>query len=668
MVNVKLGTVKFCLHKHKGDVYFILTSMKLQKTNSGDVLYDASCGAIFVLLVAGTGLFITRFTFDSFILPKNVWIEVWVWALLFIYGVRLLFGRPFRLMFSPITGVLAAYVFINLLSGFVAGSRSLWWDEVRRLLVLFIFALLFQDYVYGNRRRLFVLIWALSISVAITATWTIWEDFAGRFFPQVLNVRPRLSDWRGFISAGFGNTGHIADYVAILFPMNILLYLHVRGKLREVFLLYTIAVSYAAMIVCWSVQSNVGVIIATVVLIYFFIKYKPRRFWRRRRLRIVAALFVIILITIFYITPLPVNPHKPSIIEQAFSSERWHFGGESRLVIWAQTLEIIRHHPWLGCGVGNFSYQYVQQCSPFLLSRPRLQRFIGSYTNAAHNEILQSWSETGVFGPAILFILVLLVARALVKPIEETSPANRWVRVGALCALAASFFPAMMSFPLRLPTTFLLFFALCSVPIVLVPKTKYFSDYVRIPVELKWKDARITVFLENFSKPVGGSLHFELRRRFTWGMTALLTICFIVAAFNSIRPIVSDAYFKEGKSHIETFYQGYASASMADSGEKELRRALVWWHNNHDCRSTLGQYLFHRGRFKEAIYQLRITLKRLQAAEIYYYAGASLEAIGEKIQATRFYKTFFEHNPTMKTTNPELYHHTLMLMKASRKN
>lgn len=162
-----------------------------------------------------------------------------------------------------------------------------------------------------------------------------------------------------------------------------------------------------------------------------------------------------LLIVFFYITPLPINPHKPSIFTQAFASERWEFGWESRLVIWAQTLEIARTHPWLGTGAGNFTWQYVQQASPFLWTRERL-KWIGSYTNYGHNELLQSWAELGIMGPALLFILLCLVWRELVKPICEETSASRWIRVGGLCAIVCAFIPAMMSYPLRLPSSSLL--------------------------------------------------------------------------------------------------------------------------------------------------------------------------------------------------------------------
>ena len=619
--------------------------------------YDLVRGALFILVCAGTALFYTRFTYDSFELSKNVWVAFWVKALLFVYLAVLIFGYRTRIHLSPILGLLLAYTALHFISGITAGSKSLWWDETVRILLLFIFAILLQDFLHGNRRRLFILIWALSLSSAITAGWALWEDFAGRFFPQLLHVRPRLADWRGYISAGLGNTGFIADYIAVLFPMNLLLYLHARGKPREIYLLFTLLISYAALIVCWSVQSNAGLLIALIVLVYFLVKFKPRRFWKRRFLRTGVLAGGFILITLFYITPIPFNPHKPSIFKQAFSSERWEFGGESRLVIWAQSLEIVKNNPWLGAGAGNFTWEVVQQSSPFLQNDPQKLSFIGSYTNSAHNEILQSWGELGVAGPALLAILLIVVIKELLKYLDITSMANRWVRIGTFCAIICAVLPAMMAYPLRLPTSSVLFFTICVIPICLVPKTKYFSRHMVIPVELNWKFVSLTVFLKNFQKPEAAAFHFDFRKRIAVFLTVCITVIFAGWLWFTVHPLVSDAWFRKGKILSQMYEKQGRNTEVAEEAEQALRTSLEWWEDNHDCRSALGQFLVRRGKYEEAIRHLGKTLERLQAREIYSNLAHAYEMTGRKQKALQAYETYFQRNPVMEFARPRLFRH-----------
>ena len=617
-------------------------------------LFDYLRGGIMVLLVGGTALFVTRFTFNSFELPKNVWIRFFTLALVCLYASSLLFGRSVRLMFSPINLFLAAYLVVHLISGIAAESPSLWRDEANRIFCLFVFGLLLQDYLYGNRRRLFILIWALCLSSAIIASWTVIQDFGSKFHPQLLSVRSRLSDWRGFLASGLGNSGYIADYLAVLFPMNILLYLHVRGKPKEIFVLFTLLMSFAALVVCWSVQSNAGLILAMLILLFYLWKYKPKRFWIRRKIRIGVMLLGFFLITAFYCSPLSVNPHKPSIVKQAFSSERWHYGGESRLVIWSQSLEIIRKHAWLGCGAGNFVFQYVQQASPYL-DNPKRLHYIGQYCNAAHNELLQSWAELGILGPAVLFLILVLVLRALLKHLEEESLINRWVRIGTFCVIVCSFFPAMMAYPLRLPASSLLFFVICSVPVVLLPRGAFARERVHIPVEFSWGLIHLTIILENFHKPVGSVLEIKVSRQWARIGTLFIIFCFLPWGFQTVRPIVSDTLFKQGRTLIEAHRIGLVDEKGAEKGERLMKKALVWLPRHHDCRSTLGQSLYRKGHYEEAIYHLYITLERLQAREIYETLGKSLDALGKTGDAVMAYEIFFSRNPMMIFLKPKLY-------------
>lgn len=44
-------------------------------TEKFDAFYDKARLFVAILLVAGTSLFITYFTFDSFTLPKTVWVH-----------------------------------------------------------------------------------------------------------------------------------------------------------------------------------------------------------------------------------------------------------------------------------------------------------------------------------------------------------------------------------------------------------------------------------------------------------------------------------------------------------------------------------------------------------------------------------------------------------------
>ncbi|HRU54619.1 MAG TPA: hypothetical protein P5245_08915, partial [Candidatus Sumerlaeia bacterium] len=84
-------------------------------TEKFDAFYDKARLFVAILLVAGTSLFITYFTFDSFTLPKTVWVHFWTLVLLGLTIAGMVRRRSFRVMFSPINGIFAAYFLLNLI-------------------------------------------------------------------------------------------------------------------------------------------------------------------------------------------------------------------------------------------------------------------------------------------------------------------------------------------------------------------------------------------------------------------------------------------------------------------------------------------------------------------------------------------------------------------------
>ena len=75
-------------------------------------------------------------------------------------------------------------------------------------------------------------------------------------------------------------------------------------------------------------------------------------------------------------------------------------------MIWLNALEMIHRHQLLGAGPGCFTFVYPRMRSAFLPVDPEWLRYPGAYTNAAHNEILQAWAETGPVG--VIRVLRLL--------------------------------------------------------------------------------------------------------------------------------------------------------------------------------------------------------------------------------------------------------------------
>jgi len=77
-----------------------------------------------------------------------------------------------------------------------------------------------------------------------------------------------------------------------------------------------------------------------------------------------------------------------------------------RVVMWRNTMNMIRRYPWLGTGTGSFETVYSMQVAD-------VKDWQGQATNDPHNQYLKIWAEQGVVGilAFVAFITALIFAR-----------------------------------------------------------------------------------------------------------------------------------------------------------------------------------------------------------------------------------------------------------------
>ena len=118
-----------------------------------------------------------------------------------------------------------------------------------------------------------------------------------------------------------------------------------------------------------------------------------------------------------------------------------------RLNVWRNTLEMVKDHPVVGVGVGNWRVQYPRYSSSavvdkFVSSQMQVQR--------AHNDLLQNLAELGLAGTALLAWLGIAVFKACAKLVgRSNAPEDRYTAMAMAASLAGLFAIACFSFPLR---------------------------------------------------------------------------------------------------------------------------------------------------------------------------------------------------------------------------
>lgn len=533
----------------------------------------------------------------------------------------------------------------------LARSSLAWW--------LGFLALFHLIRVTARSVRAMTALWgAAVIAAAVTALWTVIED-AGRGTLSGVIVA-RLPDWRGYLSAGLGNSGHIAGYIGYCLPAAVVWFL-LRRRLSVVGLIGLLTM-FAALVVTWSVGSTGSALISLMIWGAVATRCNLSRalHWRRLTLLVIAGVAV----AAFYLPAHPLNPHPHGLWAEAFASERWKEGGPTRLAIYLTTWHMIRNHLLLGVGAGNFTHAYVQQIVPEVADNPRLSAYAGAFTNDAHNEYLHIWCETGLPGLLLLGLVIVLFFYELRKTLCRCSPRTAALAVAAGGAMTALLLDAMMTFPMRLPAHMaMLILALATIPalscgtqscaisgwrlrglvgaMVIAPFLISGTFHARrVAAEYVFKRARATA--ESGITIAGGGV-----------------VSIWVAAeglFQEAANLMALGRATEARNLLDKVASLCREPVMVEARDL-MRRSLAWDPDYTNASSRYGALLLMSGDYPNARHWLIRTLRNLQAPEVHerlgfaYYldTAATPEARAQAVEAAhRHWRIVASRRPVMR--------------------
>jgi O-antigen ligase len=558
-------------------------------------LYSWGLFALFLIIP----LLVIPQSFDSYIIPKMAIMEIvtlWL-AGGYIWETPSIQWKKNILHHSAVLPFLF-WVAWNGISLLWAKSLTLAEYDLSKWIFLFLLYLVILR-AFSNPAKTTQASYGLLLAAGLTSLWVIFQDY----HKLGLDILARLPDWRGYLVGGMGNSDYVAGFLASLFPLAFFLYLAIESRKGKYFLLAGLALSYAALIVTYSVGSNGGLIIG--LFLAAILAWQKRDILEIRNKLILKRLFllagVLVLVTAFYVIPNPWNGRGESIFQQAFGSERWKEGGSTRVVIWLNTIEIIKVHPVLGVGTGNFTFRYLDTVAPKVLAVPHYRFYSGEYTNAAHNELMQAWAETGIIGMLLLFSLVVSyywLAWKAWKKVEDKLEAGLLLgSIGGITALAGY---GMMSYPFHLPSACLSFLLLISIPSVILMRNSVEEVPVTpapVPVPPAW---------------------FRILKNTT------ILILFIVVSVWLYLPLWAEIEFKQGKTELA---YGDIEAALEDFNKAS---SLA---DHADAQFNIAEIYLKQGQFDEALkYYLKSAEKRKDKnvyyglAMVYYLKGDGSKA------------------------------------------
>ncbi|MGC9326990.1 MAG: O-antigen ligase family protein, partial [Candidatus Hinthialibacter sp.] len=342
------------------------------------------------IILAFTPLIISISTYDSYLLPKTVWLMLCaaLWIVLVSY-------QPWRsgLVQSALSKPLLALFLISLGSAVLHYRTPI---QLRALLNLAMFIGLYYGFL-----RFWRLggspVWAVRIlltAASLIALYGLLQDYGVDFADSAGGVR----DWRAKVISTLGNPNFLAGYLAILLPAAIGWGLQKQCRLIEFAGICAAVLLIAA---CQTVTFCVGAVtgqigaLAITLFTAFFLLGRVRLPW----MRLLALGGMIALAAGWYLADNPYNSHGRSLYKQAWESPHWWSGMGARRFNWRTTRIMIDEHPFTGIGFGN--YLTVHEHYQGIHYKQQWRAHDRDYVVAVdqpHFQLLETASECGPLG------------------------------------------------------------------------------------------------------------------------------------------------------------------------------------------------------------------------------------------------------------------------------
>jgi len=267
----------------------------------------------------------------------------------------------------------------------------------------------------------------------------------------------------GMLTSTYVNHNHIGGYFELAIPLGIGLMLanqYLPGSRRRSKILPAAFVSVlfiaatfimiTALVFTYSRGSWIGFLGSMIVLgMIISFRFKIFRDWSRLKKWGVLAVIGLIIISALLLMPDKVKKRAGTMFK--FQEGKVTFNVKStggRLIVYENTLQMIKDRPILGTGLGTFIHAYPKYRNPGF----RI------FMNAVHNDYLQYAQEMGIFGLGSFVVLLVLFFKknlSLLKNLKDKYLQS--LTLGFLVSIIAIAIHSLGDFNLQIPANALLF-------------------------------------------------------------------------------------------------------------------------------------------------------------------------------------------------------------------
>lgn len=343
------------------------------------------------------------------------------------------------------------FLFFCLLSFFRSSNLFISFMELLGLIYLYVMLVLVADIVDDVRKiDTVVKVW-IGTSVVILALgfigWFICiilgerNIFCNIYHNQIPYINPCYRVESTFkLAQGLGN------YLVVSLGFVVSDLLLTDNKKYKIFLKFMIFFICLGVLATFS-RSLFSLMLASFLIYNHFHKAKNLQFRIIRFLLIfsiiISFLFIIIICSTFYIPSYKIESFSKDTHEELVININYTY--DKRFLLKTAAIEMTKRHPFLGVGLGIFPSYYHS-----LNSENYFKKFIPSHyylygsqyeysfpATDPHNDFLQYFAETGIFGGSAFVIFIATFLYLIFASFKKVKSENRYFEVRLFCFFAS---------------------------------------------------------------------------------------------------------------------------------------------------------------------------------------------------------------------------------------
>jgi len=482
--------------------------------NNKNNIYKKIISINLKLLIIGTSLLVYKYVYH-FRINQEMSFKLFAIILFSLWILKILHNEEYY--FEKTNLNLPIFIFILLMTISLLRSQSFMVSLNDYIMFLFYFFIYFLIINNINNKiefnSIIKLFFIISIIIAIYA------------IIQYYNLDPYLNNL-STITSTIGQKNWVSNYLASIFPIIFSYFLLQGIKKNKIFLYLLLLIIYTALMICQSRGIWISMGLTSLIGIYFIFKFKIFKIFKDNQKWLYLLLTTFLIITIIYSTDNFLNRSAITVPQRALSTlDEQDPSINTRILIWKNTLQMIKDNPLWGSGIGTFKINYLNYQAEFLKTNPN---YIKYFANAreAHNEYLHLGAELGLIGLGIFVSIIFIffyMALSFLK--KEKNMEKKMILFGLFLGITCFLIHSLFTFPFHVLALGSTFFIILGLTIV------HLKDY---NLSMSQKENETSKF-----KPK------NLRLKIIFGILIIIIMIFIIDSL-VIKPYMAEIYYFKG--------------------------------------------------------------------------------------------------------------------------